>query len=85
MFSYKLDPRWEIYLKEDKEKQEKIREEVKKKHSHLFWKTKDGNRMKVSNMTVQHLQNSIQLIKRKSPWRKDWLPILEEELSSRIQ
>lgn len=47
-----------------------------------WWRTGDGSRIKVSNMSISHLTNSINKIKREG-WREQWLEPLEKELKRR--
>lgn len=47
------------------------------------WRMNDGNRILVTEMKTSHVINTINLIKRKAPWRAQWLEPLEQELKSR--
>ena len=47
-----------------------------------LWLTNSGITLKISEMTDSHLINSINRIERLD-WRKDYLPLLKEELKRR--
>lgn len=47
------------------------------------WITKKGEELEISNMDTSHIKNCINKIKT-TGWRKDWLPILEDELKRRF-
>ena len=55
------------------------------KHSPDFtwWRPEHTKKIKVTNMTTQHLTNSINMIRRRHGWREEWLEPLEKELSTR--
>lgn len=46
------------------------------------WTTRYGTKIKLSNMTEQHLNNTIALVKRKDP-TNEWLIALEQEKTYR--
>ena len=48
-----------------------------------IWRTSAGKDIKLSEMATTHIINSIKKIKNSVGWRKEWLPILEEELRKR--
>lgn len=48
----------------------------------IWWNQADGTPIKVKDMTISHLQNSIHKIQR-DQWRLQWLEPLMEELESR--
>ena len=50
--------------------------------SFIWWKTGNGGRIHIKNMTTTHLRNSINKIKR-DKWRECWHEPLMKELKSR--
>jgi len=48
------------------------------------WKSKDGRLTPIDKMELQHLMHSINKIIRQENWRKDWLPVLAQELDRRL-
>jgi hypothetical protein len=48
-----------------------------------LWKTKDGRKLKISEMSAAHLSNTIKFIKRNMGWRDEYLPVLEAEAEKR--
>lgn len=59
--------------------------------SHRFdndeWTTSDGRVIPLSEMTENHLRNTIRFIKRRPgniPYDEEWLPKLQRELGKRI-
>lgn len=53
-----------------------------------IWQTKDGNRVKIENMSDSHLRNTINMLKRsKSDWgdgaRTSYIKQMEEEMNLR--
>jgi hypothetical protein len=49
----------------------------------VWWVTANRDRIKVKDMTDTHIINSINMIKRKRNWRRQWLKPLQQELVSR--
>jgi hypothetical protein len=57
--------------------------EEPKIRSFIWWVQGDGTRIKVESMTDTHLMNSINMIDRRSGWRKQWKEPLMKELEKR--
>lgn len=55
-----------------------------KERSFVWWVQKDNTRIKVCNMTKEHLQNSINMIVENN-WRPQWQKPLERELRRRLR
>lgn len=55
----------------------------------VFWETKDGQLLLLSQMSTTHIQNCIAKIERSikagKPWREKALPYLKAELSERYK
>ena len=51
--------------------------------NYKWWRQGDGTRIKLTDMTKQHLQNSINMIERKYNWRQGWIEPLYKELNKR--
>ena len=53
----------------------------------VYWETKDGHLMELSEMTDPHIRNCIAMIeksiKAETPWRVEALPYLRAELRDR--
>ncbi len=53
----------------------------------VYWETKDGQTLELSEMTTSHIKNCIAMIeksiKAEHPWRKEALPYLRAELRDR--
>jgi hypothetical protein len=47
------------------------------------WVCKDGRRMYVFEMTDSHIQHCVNMIARRSGWRRDWYGRLTQELENR--
>lgn len=50
---------------------------------YTFWRTRDGSKIHLKDMTTSHIKNSIAMIKRNHGWREDWLEPLNKELEYR--
>lgn len=48
-----------------------------------IWECKDGRRMRVGEMHIDHVRACIRLIESRMRWRKHWLPRLYLELEIR--
>jgi len=65
------------------------RDETFKDETPLTWRTKDNERILISEMTVQHLMNTHKAIKenrigfKNKKGRKMWLKVFKEELETR--
>lgn len=49
------------------------------------WTTKEGERLRVRDMSTSHIQNCVAMIKRKPGWRLRWLALLQNELQARTR
>ena len=59
--------------------------DIEEKARSKIWTTKDGTKIPVKDMTDSHIQNIINLIKRKDKrdYYLPWLKVFEEELENR--
>lgn len=48
-----------------------------------IWVCRDGRRLRVGEMAIDHLKNCIRKIESSCSWRKHWLPRLYLELDIR--
>jgi len=55
-----------------------------KARSFVWWKQRDGTRIKVHKMDIQHLQNAINMIVTNN-WRPQWKRPLEKELRRKLR
>jgi hypothetical protein len=57
-----------------------------KARSFVWWKQRDGTRIKVHKMDIQHLQNAIKMIEtRDYNWRATWYNPLNKELRRKLR
>ena len=52
--------------------------------SNKLWLAKKGKVVKIEKMTIEHLINTIKLVKTVDNWRSAYLPVLQAELDKRI-
>ena len=52
--------------------------------SNKLWLVKKGKVVKFEKMTIEHLINTIKLVKTVNNWRAAYLPVLQAELDKRI-
>lgn len=51
---------------------------------HKIWITRDHQMLRISEMSTEHIENCIKMIENRGyEWRKEWLPLLDEELEKR--
>lgn len=64
---------------------ESIASEIERKAKKRIWTTREGKDIPVSKMTSNHIQNTINFIKRndKNDLYSCWLKVFEEELENR--
>ncbi len=49
----------------------------------LYWKTKDGDEMLVTDMGNNHIKNSLKFLLRQEDSNQEWIEILELEIERR--
>jgi len=62
----------------------KFHRPYKSQRSFVWWVQKDGTRIKVHKMDIQHLQNAINMIVTNN-WRPQWKRPLEKELRRKLR
>lgn len=63
--------------------EENVFQEINGIEHYEFWQTSNGNIIRITDMSDNHLINCINKIKRMRNWRSDYFPILKLEAYKR--
>lgn len=76
---------WDEYEADAYFAEKQIYDDIETQAKTEIWTTKDGNKIPVREMTTSHIQNTINLIKRrdKYDYYLPWLRVFEAELQRR--